>query len=68
MKTLQVPRQNLSQLETVFDKIKMLHEAGAEALIDQVNWKEDFSKTLPVIVRVAHDGGEMLYLFLYGNG
>lgn len=67
MKTLQVPRQNLSQLETVFDKIKMLHEAGAEAFIDQVNWKEDFPKTLPVIVRVAHDG-EMLYLFYTVTG
>lgn len=27
MRTLQVPKQNVSQLETVFDKIKMLHEA-----------------------------------------
>jgi len=62
MRTLQVPRQNVSQLETIFDKIKILHEAGAEALIDQVNWKDDFPKSLPVTVRVAHDG-ETLYLY-----
>jgi hypothetical protein len=40
----------------------MLHEAGAEAPIDQVNWKDDFPKSLPVTVRVAHDG-EKLYLY-----
>lgn len=62
MKTLLVPRQNFSHLETVFDKIKVLLEKGEEAPIDQVNWKEDFPKTLPVTVRVAHDG-ERLYLY-----
>lgn len=62
MKTLRVPKQNVSQLERVFDKIRMLHEAGAEAPIDQVNWKDDFPKTLPVSVRVAHDG-ETFYLY-----
>lgn len=62
MRTLRVPKQNVSQLETVFDKIKILHEAGAAAPIDQVNWKDDFPKSLPVTVRVAHDG-EKLYLY-----
>lgn len=62
MRTLQVPKQNVSQLGTVFDKIKVLLESGAEAPIDQVNWKADFPKTLPVTVRVTHDG-EILYLY-----
>ena len=62
MRTLQVPRQNVSQFDMVSDKIKMLYEAGVEAPIDQVNWKDDFPKTLPVTVRVAHDG-ETLYLY-----
>lgn len=62
MRTLQVPKQDVSQLETIFDKIKILHEAGAEAQIDQVNWKDGFPKSLPVTVRVAHDG-ETLFLY-----
>lgn len=62
MRTLHVPKQNVSQLETVFDKIKILHEAGAEAPIDQVNWEKDFPKAMPVTVRVAHDG-DTLYLY-----
>ena len=62
MKTLKVPKQPISQYETVFNRIKILHEAGAEAAIDQVNWKDDFPKSLPVTVRVAHDG-ETLYLY-----
>ena len=61
MKTLKVPKQPISQCETMFDRIKVLHEAGAEATIDQVNWKDDFPKSLPVTVRVAHDG-ETLFL------
>lgn len=62
MRTLQIPKQNISQQGAVFDKMKILLETGAEALIDQVNWKSDFPKSLPVTVRVAHDG-EMLYLY-----
>jgi len=62
MRTLKVPKQPISQCETMFDRIKVLHEAGAEAAIDQVNWKDDFPKSLPVTVRVAHDG-ETLYLY-----
>lgn len=67
MRTLRVPKQNVSQLDTVFDKIKMLREAGAEASIDQVNWKEEFPKILPVTVRVAHDR-ERLYLYYEVTG
>lgn len=67
MRTLRIPKQHVSQLETVFDKIKMLREAGAEALVDQVNWKKDFPKTLPVTVRAAHDG-ETLYLYYTVTG
>lgn len=62
MKTLKVPKQHISQCETILDRIKLLHEAGSEAKIDQVNWKKDFPKSLPVSLRVAHDG-EKIYLF-----
>ncbi len=61
MKTLQVPKQNVSQYETVFDKMRIILEAGAVAKIDQVNWPEEFPKSLPASVRVAHDN-EKLYL------
>jgi hypothetical protein len=67
MRTLRIPKQHVSQLETVFDKIKMLREAGAEAPVDQVNWKTDFPKTLPVTVRAAHDG-DTLYLYYMVTG
>src|SRR5690554_1389314 len=62
MKTLQVPKQDFSRHENRFDKIKVLQEVGAEAAVDQVNWKNDFPKTMPVTVQVAHDG-ERLYLY-----
>lgn len=62
MKNLFVPKQPVSQCETVFDKIELLLEAGAKAEINQVNWSKDFPKQLPVTVRVAHDGEK---LFLY---
>lgn len=61
MKTLKVPRQNISHYETLSQKVKYMNEAGAEAIIDSVNWKNDFPKILPVSVRVAHDG-ERIYL------
>ena len=67
MKTLKVPKQHISQCETMFDRIKLLHEAGAEANIDQVNWKKEFPKSLPVTVRVAHDG-EKIYLYYEVTG
>ena len=61
MKTLGIPKQHISQCETIFDCINLLREAGAVAKIDQVNWKKEFPKSLPVTVRVAHDG-EKIYL------
>jgi hypothetical protein len=67
MRTLRIPQQAIAQLETVFDKIKALRETGAEALVDQANWKEAFPKTLPVSVRAAHDG-QTLYLYYMVTG
>lgn len=67
MKILHVPNQHISQCETTFDKIKLLLEAGAVAIIDQVNWEEDFPKLLPVTVQVAHDG-ECLYFYYRVTG
>ena len=61
MKALHVPIQNVSLYETVADKIKVLKEAGVVAHIDEVNWKDQFTKTMPVTVRVAHDK-QNLYL------
>ena len=61
MNNLHVPSQHISHYETVADKMKLLLEAGAEAVIDKVNWKEQFPKSLPVTVHVAHDG-ERIYL------
>lgn len=62
MKTLRVPQQNVSLYETVFDKMKVLLEAGAVAKIDEVNWKDQFPEIMPVTVRVAHNN-EKLYLY-----
>lgn len=67
MRRLRVPRQNVSQLETVFDKINVLREAGVVAHIDQINWKDDFPKYLPVSVRLLHDG-DLLYLYYTVTG
>jgi Domain of unknown function (DUF1083). len=67
MNILQVPNQHISHYETVSDKIKLLLEAGAEASIDQVNWENEFPKTLPVTVRAAHDG-ERIYLYYIVTG
>ncbi|MEN6322019.1 MAG: carbohydrate-binding family 9-like protein [Proteiniphilum sp.] len=67
MKTFCVPNQHFSQCGTSFDKIKLLVKAGAEAVIDQVNWENDFPKILPVTVKVAHDG-ERLYLYYQVTG
>ena len=67
MRKLVVPIQVVSQYETVFDRIKLLVEAGAEAAIDQVNWKDLYPRELPVTVRVAHDG-DVLYLYYMVKG
>lgn len=67
MKTLHVPKLNVPRNEETADRIKVLLEKGAQAAIDQVNWKDDFPKSLPVTVRVAHDG-ERLYLYYEVTG
>lgn len=67
MKTLIIPRQNISQYGTLPERVKHLNEVGTQAVIDSVNWKEDFPKSLPVSVRVAHDG-EHLYLLYSVKG
>ena len=67
MATLHIPRQNISNYETVFDKIKLLNEAGLHLSIDKVNWPNDFPKLLPVTVHVAHDN-QKLYLYYQVEG
>ena len=63
MKTLRIPLQNISHYETLFNRIQYLNEGGAEAAIDQVNWKETFPKYLPVTVHAAHDGNYLYLLY-----
>lgn len=67
MKMLKVPKQYISQCETIFDKIKLLVEGGVVAGINRVNWPEKFPGRLPVSVRVAHDG-DKIYLYYEVTG
>ena len=67
MNTLLIPKQNISQYETVFDKIKLLNEAGLHLSIDKVNWPNEFPKTLPVSVHIAHDN-QKIYLYYQVKG
>jgi hypothetical protein len=60
LKKLKVPEQNLQQ-ESLLNQIELLKSNGAIALIDEINWKIDFPKYLPVSVHIAHDNN---YLFL----
>jgi hypothetical protein len=64
MKTLKVPKQNIADHKTIFDRIKYLYETGAEALIDNVNWKDDFPKRLHVTVHIAHDEDRLYLLYM----
>ena len=67
MNNLIIPKQNISQYETVFDKIKLLNEAGLHLAIDKINWPNDFSKSLPVTVHIAHDN-KRIYLYYQVEG
>jgi len=60
LKKLKVPEQNLQQ-ESLLNQMELLKSNGAIALIDEINWKIDFPKYLPVSIHVAHDNN---YLFL----
>jgi hypothetical protein len=67
MKTLQIQKQSFSHCETIFDKIGLLCKSGVKALIDNVNWKDEFPKTMPVSVQLLHDN-ERLYLYYETTG
>ncbi len=67
MDVLKIPTQNLSSYETIFDKIKLLNEAGLHLNIDNVNWPNEFPKLLSVTVHIAHDN-EKLYLYYQVEG
>ena len=66
MNALIIPKI-ISQSETMFDKIKLLNETGLYLSIDKVNWPNDFPKTLPVSVQIAHDN-EKIYLYYQVEG
>ena len=63
MRTLKVPCQHIASQNNIFDRIKYLNEAGVEAHIDNVNWREDYPKFLQVTVYVAHDGEQLFLLY-----
>lgn len=67
MSALLIPKQHIAQYETIFDKIKLLSEAGLHLAIDKVNWPNEFPKSLPVTVHVAHDD-EKIYLYYQIEG
>ena len=67
MDTVRIPKQYINQYETMFDKIKLLNEAGLHLTIDQVNWPKEFPKTLPVSLHIAHDN-EKLFLYYQVEG
>lgn len=67
MNSLKIPKQNISQYETMFDKIKLLNEAGLHLSIDKVNWPNEFPKLLPVSVHIAHDN-DKVYLYYQVEG
>ena len=67
MNELVIPKQHISQNETILDKIKLLTEAGLYLAIDKVNWPNEFPKSLPVAVHIAHDN-EKIYLYYEVQG
>ncbi len=67
MNALKIPTQNISNYETIFDKVKLLNEAGLHLKIDKVNWPNVFPKLLPVTVHIAHDN-KKLYLYYQVEG
>ena len=67
MDPLKIPLQNISNYETIFDKVKLLNEAGLHLNIDNVNWPNVFPKLLPVTVHIAHDN-KKLYLYYQIEG
>ncbi|MDD2474500.1 MAG: carbohydrate-binding family 9-like protein [Dysgonamonadaceae bacterium] len=67
MDTVRIPKQYIAQHETLFDKIKLLNEVGLHLSIDKVNWPNEFPKTLPVSLRIAHDN-EKLFLYYQIEG
>lgn len=67
MEVLKIPKQNVSQYESFFDRIKLINEAGLHLAIKEVNWPNEFPKTLPVSVHVAHDS-KRIYLYYQVQG
>ncbi|MGV8962604.1 MAG: carbohydrate-binding family 9-like protein [Candidatus Saccharimonadaceae bacterium] len=67
MEVLKIPKQNIGSYESFFDRIKLTNEAGLHLSINQVNWPNDFPKTLLVTVNVAHDN-EKIYLYYQVKG
>lgn len=67
MELLKIPKLNIYQEKSPFDKINLLNEVGLYLSIDKVNWPNDFPKTLPVSVHIAHDN-DKLYLYYQVEG
>lgn len=67
MQKLVVPKLSLAHHDTSVEKTVHLLQSGVKADINQVNWKEDFPKSMPVAVTLAHDG-EHIYLYFEVKG
>jgi len=63
MNSLKVPKQNISNYELLFDRVRLLNESGVVVNIDQINWPVSFPKYLDVTVRLAHDNNNLYLLY-----
>ena len=67
MSILLIPKLTMTPSESVFDKIELLSESGLHLDINQINWPNDFPKSIPVTVHIAHDN-QKLYLYYQVEG
>ena len=67
MGALIIPKVAMAQEMSMFNKIDLVNKEGLCLTIDKVNWADDFPKTLPVSVHIAHDN-KKLYLYYQVEG
>lgn len=67
MRSLKIPRLDLTTNKTVADRIDQLIRSGALATVDTLNWPERFPETLSVNVSVAHNDDTLFLCFRVGG-
>ena len=67
MSALIIPKLTIAHSMSMFNKIEQLSKNGLCLNINQVNWPNDFPKTIPVSVHIAHDN-KKLYLYYQIEG